>query len=175
MKPSISPCFVVGNPINLVRWNVRPEESGPWKSGVIYWRKDFPTDRLKKLCEWSRSKEWYKFKQRHFARQCEAINDFRFAVIEEIKRLKAKLSEKQKREFDGVRRRMNPPRRKLAQSSHELTPAARSIDLSTDVRMKCEKIFESKDTWDSDTRDEVIESIERIERFLAEEKRKLQK
>lgn len=175
MKQSTSPCYAVGSPISRVIWRERMNDSGPMMRKAIYWRADFPTDRLKKLCRWSQSKEWYKYKERHFARQCEDIGGFRFAVIEEIKRLRAELTEKQKREFDRMRRRMNPPKRKISQFSHELTPSVKAWSVFVDARMKFTDLSKSADNWDAANRADVIESIEKLESFLAGERLKLQR
>ena len=84
------------------------------KSRVIYWRADFPTDRLKELCKLSKSDNWHRHEKRHFVRRagCQDINNFRFAVVEEIEKLHNKLSADQKRWHDRARRSMNPRRRR---------------------------------------------------------------
>ena len=177
MRTSVSPCYTVGSPINRVRWRVRLKESEPWENDGTYWRKDFPTGRLKKLCKMSQDKDWPQYKKKHFVRRagCERISDFRFAVIAEIQRLRDELSEKQKHGLERVHRWMNPPRRKTAQFSHELTPSVKAWSVSMDAKTELTDLIKSADNWDKANRAEVIESIENLEHFLAETKLKLQK
>jgi len=147
------------------------------KSKVIYWRAGFPTNRLKELCRWSQSKRWYEYKKKHFARRasCEDANGFRFAVVKEIERLRDELAEKQKLGFDCVRARMNPHKRKGDQHRRELNPATEACSLYANVRMKCASLMESAQQWNDATRAYVMRSLEDTERFLAGERRKLQR
>jgi hypothetical protein len=182
MKKSISPCYVV--PVkgqgSRVRWRIRENDSEPMVPKGISWPKHFRTDRLKELCNYSKyadtgRRNWRNLKSKHFVRSagCETIDDFRMAVIKEIERHKSKLSAEQQRGLDRVRNGMNPPKRKTAQFSHELTPSVKAWGLFVDTRIKFNDLIKSADKWDRETRNEVIESIEKLETFLAGEKRKL--